>query len=206
MRSLLHQLDVGVTRASCLNIALTRKYLTGRNGERALPRKNDGDLGPRIMDRDGRVKRLNSTQKSTRAVSAAAAEEDIIAERNGYAQTPADGPFIMISISRYILRSTLGPLGSYCVLVSSHTIPCQHVLFPFISSKLTCRQPTSAALGPISTPSIVPVVCTCCLWGQHPAGFLFQLTSDKHFLDVSDPFEVARTDTLRGCGGARPRS
>ena len=51
---------------------------------------NDGDLGPRIMDNDGRVKRLNSAQKRMRTVSPAAAEEleEIIAERNDYGQTP----------------------------------------------------------------------------------------------------------------------
>ena len=57
MRSLLHQLDVVVVRASYLKS--DKKYLTGGNEERTVPKMNDGDLGPRIMDKDGRVKRLN---------------------------------------------------------------------------------------------------------------------------------------------------
>lgn len=45
---------------------------------------NDGDLGPRIMVKDGRVKRLNNAIYNTRTrdVSPTVTEEEIIAEKN----------------------------------------------------------------------------------------------------------------------------
>ena len=55
MRNLLHQLGVGIARVSGLNGV---KDVTVRYQERTLPTMNEGDLGPRIMDKDGRVRRL----------------------------------------------------------------------------------------------------------------------------------------------------
>ena len=59
---------------------------TGRHRERTLPRINDGDFGPRIIDKDRRLKHLNNTYARIRMVSLTAAEEEIIAEKNHHSE------------------------------------------------------------------------------------------------------------------------
>ena len=63
---------------------------------------NDGDLGPRIMDNDDRVKCLNSAYAQSRAASPTAAEEETMSEGELRA------PFASISRSFHHFTSQLG--------------------------------------------------------------------------------------------------
>ena len=78
MKSQLLRLDVGVTRVDCLKCE--HEVICGRKKQKDLPKMNDGDLGPRIMDNDDREKCLNSTYVQSRAASPTAAEEETMSE------------------------------------------------------------------------------------------------------------------------------
>ena len=79
MRNLIRRLDVEIARASFLrNI----RNAMSRRRQKPLPKINEGDSGPRIVDKDGRVKRLNNAYTRIRVVSPAAAEEIIIVKNS----------------------------------------------------------------------------------------------------------------------------